>query len=430
MSRLTGLLPASFKGIPFLVRTEVVTEAGRRVILHDYPDSNERYVEDLGKLPPKFSVTAFVSGADFLTRADQLERALQEKGAGDLALPNFGKLRVFAMPYRKDASQVAVGEVRFELSFAAGKAVSGPVRAPVTVETVYSRGDAARAALGDALEEKWDEPLITENVLTAIYDLEQCARSTDALLSSLNNIASVDTINDFIGFNAPSIVRSAAYIKSVFVDKLWQTLSLGLSGGSGFASLIGLTKFGSQLSLLLSDIRSADVSASSSTASTDIPLWPATTASRVTRNNNRLDMINTHRCAALISAYEQAADKTYQTDLELDEYRLALENEHERLMRDDTENRDLVQSLPAVRQAIEAVRLATLSVLDDKEQSVFSLTTIALNAPLGVFTLSYGLYAEDFETSEALVERAAVVRSLNPELPADKLTGDVTVLQS
>lgn len=430
MSRLTGLLPASFKSVAFYVRSEVLTEGGRRIILHDYPNSSERYVEDLGELPPKFTVTAFVTGPSFQNNADRLEKILQEKGAGDLVMPNFGRIKVFALPYRKDASQTSVGEIRFELSFVAGKAISGPIRAPVTVETVYRHGDTARQAIGDAMEEKWTEPSITDNVITAIYDLEECAKSTDKLLSSLNNVADVNAINELIGFNAPSIVRSAVYIKSVFVDRLWQTISVGLSGGSGLASLIGLTSFGNALSLSLSDIRSASVSASSTTASTDVPLWSATTAGRVIRNDNRLTLINTHRVNALICAYEQAADKSYQTDTELDSVRLSLENEHQRLMRVDTENRDLVQSQSAVRRAVEDLRLATLSVMDSKEQSAYSLTTLSLNVPKTAYVLTYDLYAEDFESSDDLNAQTITIRGLNPTQPADKLSGDVTVLQA
>lgn len=429
MTRLKDLLPASFKGIPFYVRSEVVTEAGRRIILHDYPNSSQRYVEDLGKLPPKFNITAFVSGPDFLNLADQLERALQETGSGRLSLPTLGSMTVFAMPYKKDTSQTSVGEIRFDLAFVSGKAISGPSRSPNTVQTVYSKGDTARQAAGDALKNKWIEPKRASNVLTAIFDLTQAAESKRTLLTDVNNVSEIETILDFIGFNGPTIVRSKTDMKSILIDQLWQSTSVGLTGGAGFLTLLGLTAFGSALSLSLADIRSASVTPSTTT-STDIPTWPATTGDRVIRNQNRLTLVNTDRIGALISAYEQAADKTYQTDAELDAARLALETEHQRLMRIDTENRDLIQSQPDVRRAVEDLRLAAIDVLDQKEQSTHTLTSLNLNVPKGAFITAYDLYAEDFQTSEAVTDRAIVVRGLNPTQPADKLYGDVTVLQS
>lgn len=430
MSRLSNLLPASFKGIPFFVRNEIQTEAGRRVILHDYPNSSTRYVEDLGQMPPKFSVTAFVTGPDFLNRSDQLERALQEQGAGKLSMPTFGVVTVFALPYRKDASQTAVGEIRFELSFAAGRAISGPIRAPGTIEKVYKRGDTARNELGNALERKWTEPTETSNVLTAIFDLKQMAKSIESLNTVINNTADINTLLGFMDINAPSIVRDANYLKFQ-VTQLWQTVSLGLSGGAGLTTLLGLTRFGSLLTLSLSDIRSADISGTSTDAmETEIPLWPPTTAGRIIRDDNRLELVNTHRVNALICAYEQAADGSYQTDAELDAARLALENEHERLMRDDTENRDLVQSQAEVRRAVEDLRLAAIDVLDQKDQSTFTLTTMSLNAPLSCFQLAYALYAEQFTESGQVSDQAIILRGLNPLQPSDKMVGEISVLQS
>lgn len=429
MSRLKDLLPARFKGISFFVRSEAITEGGRRIILHDYPNSSQRFVEDLGRLPQKFSITAFVTGPDFLSRSDQLQKALNEPGAGRLSMPTLGAITVFALPYRMDATQAAVGEIRFELSFTTGRSISGPTRAPASVESVFSAGDNARLKIGNALQKKWKAPKETSGVLTAIYDLEKCAKSTDQFLKSLNNAAEWKSTTDFLGFNAPSIIRSALYIRRVFVDNLWRTVSTGLSGGAGLASLLGLTRYGAALSLLLADIKSARSGPEKKT-STTIPTWPKTTANRINRNDNRLTLVNTHRVCALTSAYEQAADKAYQTDGELDFARLALETEHARLMRVDTENRDLVQSQPEVRQAIEEIRLLTLEVLDQKEQSAFVLTSLDVKTPKSAYMLSYELYAESFSSTEAANERAIILRGLNPSLPADKLAGSVMVLQS
>lgn len=430
MSRLTQLLPASFKGISFFVRDEVMTEGGRRVILHDYPNSSQRYVEDLGQLPQKFTVTAFVTGDDFLNRAGQLEKALQEQGPGKLSMPTFGILTVYAMPYRKDASQRDIGEIRFELAFTLGKSISGPSRTSNTQETVYQLGDEARQAVGNALESAWIEPAQSSNALVSQYDLEQATKANESLLTAVDNVSDIETIVNFVKLNGPTIIRTASFLREIFVDGLWQDTSIGLSSGAGLSTLLGLTRFGTKLTLSLAEIRSADIAGTSAEATaTEIPLWPETTGGRVTRNKNRLTLINTARICALISSYEQAAARSYQTDSEIDETRIYLENEHERLMRIDTENRDLIQSESAVRRAVENLRLAALNVLDDKDQSTYTLTEFYLNAPASSFVLSYTLYAEDFTTAEEVNDRAIILRGLNQDQAADKLTGTVTVLQ-
>lgn len=429
MSRLTGLLPASFKSVAFYVRSEVLTEGGRRIVLHDYPNSSERFVEDLGELPPKFTVTAFISGPNFLNLSDQLELKLKEKGAGDLVLPNFGKLKAFALPYRKDASQISVGEIRFELSFVVGKAISGPARAPVTVEKVYSTGDTARDAINNALENKWTEPTKANNALAAQYDLKQITAAVQKLNTSLKNVSSVNKIVDYIDLNTPTIVRDTITLKNAVGD-LWQTVSVGLSNGAGLSDILLLTQFGSALSLSLSDIRSASTSATATSESTNIPLWNETTSARIIRNDNRLALCNHARLSALTIAYEQAADTTYSNDAQLDEVRKTLEEQHQRLMRDDTDDVDFLQSQPAVRFAIEDLRLAALEVLDQKDQTIFDLTTINANVPIPAYVLAYNLYAEEFETSDEITERTTLIRNLNPDQPSDKMVGDLMVLQT
>lgn len=430
MSRLIQLLPASWKGIPFLIRSEMLTEGGRRIVLHDYPNSSERFVEDLGQLPPKFSITAFVTGEDFIDRADQLERALNEPGKGRLSMPTFGVRSLFALPYTKDASQKDVGEIRFELKFVAGRTVSGPSRAPNTPQSVYATGDTAREKIAEALEDLWIEPDTTANVLTAQFDLEQFTDAINQITAVANNIAEITRIVDFIAINSPSIVRSASTLATTFMSELWQTVSVGLSGGAGLSILQDLTKFGSQLSLSLSDIRNATVLTTPSSDSDDIPLWAETTALRLERNQNRLSLINSGRVSALVSAYEQAADTTYNTDQEIEETRLTLENEHQRLMRVDTADKTLVQSQSGVRRAMEDIRLAALSVLDQKEQSAYSLKSITVGSPIGAFILAYDLYAEELTTVEDLNTKGLEVRSLNPGQAADKLIDNITVLQA
>ena len=430
MSRLKQLLPASWKGIPFFIRSEMLTEGGRRIVLHDYPNSSERFVEDLGELPPKFSITAFVTGDDFIDRAGQLERALKEPGKGRLSMPTFGVRSLFALPYRKDASQKDVGEIRFDLEFVSGRAVSGPSKAPKTTQTVYAQGDTARIAIGESLEALWLPPNCTSNVLTAQFDLEQFTDAVSGLSAVVSNVTDLSRITNFIGVNSQSIVRAASDMSTAFIGELWQTVSVGLSSGAGLSFLQDLTRFGSQLSLSLSDIKNASIPETADQNGDSIPLWNPTTAARIERNQNRLTLINSGRVAALVSAYEQAADASYSTDAEIEETRLTLETEHQRLMREDTENGTLVQSQSDVRRAVENIRLSALNVLDQKEQSAYSLTTIENSVSVSAFVLAYDLYAEQLTTSADLTAKGLEIRALNPTQPADKLSNGVTVLQS
>ncbi|MEM7674700.1 MAG: DNA circularization N-terminal domain-containing protein, partial [Myxococcota bacterium] len=124
------LSAASFKGVQFFVRSEEQTDNGRRIVLHEYPNSDTRFVEDLGLVPTKFSVDAFVFGENYQDAQRELESVLNEEGPGQLILPTFGGFEAYALPYTVSAGQTEVGEVKFKLSFALGRPRAGPARGP------------------------------------------------------------------------------------------------------------------------------------------------------------------------------------------------------------------------------------------------------------------------------------------------------------
>src|SRR3989304_6773530 len=104
------LAQASWRGVVFSVRSEDLPSGGRKTALHEFPNSDERFVEDLGEIPQRFTVTAFVHGLDWLERGQALENALRTAGPGRLVLPTFGAWTVWALPYSKTASQTSVGD--------------------------------------------------------------------------------------------------------------------------------------------------------------------------------------------------------------------------------------------------------------------------------------------------------------------------------
>lgn len=402
--RTTGLLQATWRGIPFFVKSEGMTEAGRRIILHDYPNSDKRYVEDLGEIPPKFKVDAFVSGPDFADRASQLERALKESGKGTLTMPTFGSVSLFAMPYRKDASQQSVGEIHFELEFVRGETVSGPVQADSTTETVYTNGDAARVAIGNALEDKWIIPWNYATSLVAQFDLQQVLNSVVPLDTIINNVTKFTQVVGYIQLNIAAAIQSGNGLKVTLVDNLFQTLSEGLDTGFGLTAILDLANFGSYDNC---PVYGAD---------SDDGLWPQTTKSRVDSNTNRLNITNTTRLCALVNVYEIAASKTYGTVEEIEQTRTTIEQRYTQLMRNE------VQSSPTVRQAMKQLRIAALDVMQQKEQTAYRTTTITQNTPTSMFLLGYQLYAN--------TDNTVTLRALNPGKSSCWAEGEMKVLQS
>ena len=54
----------SFRGVPFYWYS-ITTNSGRKVVSHEYPLKNTRFVEDLGLLDLSFSVEATISSNNY-----------------------------------------------------------------------------------------------------------------------------------------------------------------------------------------------------------------------------------------------------------------------------------------------------------------------------------------------------------------------------
>jgi prophage DNA circulation protein len=137
--------PASFRGVSFGVSGDD-KESGRRTVLHEFPQREEVYVEDLGAVATRFTVQAFVLGSDYMERRDALERALSEPGPGTLAHPWYGEITVsqFA-PYKVKHSAQDGGMAVFTLSFALYSRPSSP--AAVVNAHISALDKAGRAGL-------------------------------------------------------------------------------------------------------------------------------------------------------------------------------------------------------------------------------------------------------------------------------------------
>jgi len=77
---------ASFRGAKFFVETNS-RQGGRRVALHEYPNRNTPYAEDMGRAAFKISVQGYCIGPYYLRMKDQLILELEKNGPGTLVLP-------------------------------------------------------------------------------------------------------------------------------------------------------------------------------------------------------------------------------------------------------------------------------------------------------------------------------------------------------
>ena len=92
MSWRDRLLPASFRGVGFWV-DQAKTPVGKKGQLHEYPQRDLPFFENLGQQAKIHDLTAFIVGPDCLEQRDKLLKAL-EQVSGELVHPWLGRLQV------------------------------------------------------------------------------------------------------------------------------------------------------------------------------------------------------------------------------------------------------------------------------------------------------------------------------------------------
>lgn len=441
-ARTNDLLAASFRGVSFFVRSEAQTDGGRKVVLHEYPNSSERFVEDLGKIPPRFSVTAFVSGSDYLNRAKALEGVLEEGGSGRLVMPTLGAFDVYPLQYRKNATQTSVGEISYTLEFAAGNVNNAPILNLFSEESVFSIGDDVRITAEAIFKDAWQEVSDRYGSLVAEYDLTAISDAVDFAFEAATEVEeaiafakSVKQIAD----NVAEVVRNADQIAKNLISTgtdyaigLFQQSSIGVISGKGYDAAVSLFNFGSDLGLQLSSVNrsSTDFYQTVDPDDTrDIPLWPDTTAQRIERNENRLLLVDTTRLNALIIAYEQAASASYDTAEQIDEVVETIENQYELLFNVDGTDSSRILGNNDIARAVENMRIATLQVLTQKQQNTYRTVEVENIGMPSVPVLSSLYYYENIKNTDDLDLAVQTLRTLNSNQSSVSLNNQAVVVQ-
>lgn len=126
MVALAELRAASFRGAGFRVPSDHAEE-GRHSIIHQYPDSPLRYVEDNGYCPPEFTITAVLHGKGLLGQFSALRSALNVPGPGTLHHPYYGTQFCSVIgPWKVKREDRDSGVLELEIKFA----VTGPAVFP------------------------------------------------------------------------------------------------------------------------------------------------------------------------------------------------------------------------------------------------------------------------------------------------------------
>jgi prophage DNA circulation protein len=136
----------SFRGAPFLIE-EAPSTFGRRNQVHEYPQRDTPWTEDLGRAARRWSIECIVIGADYDVARDALIAAMEAKGPGTLIHPYLGTVTAcLETPGTVTDSTSHGGMARFSLAFVE----AGMDTVPASTPDTQAKATAAAAALKTA----------------------------------------------------------------------------------------------------------------------------------------------------------------------------------------------------------------------------------------------------------------------------------------
>lgn len=391
------LQPASFRGVPFLVEFETKT-GGKKIVSHEFVNSDERFVEELGELPPSFTVDAIIHGEDAINERLNLERVLREPGLGELVHPVYGTLQVKSTTYSVTSRQTAIGEFRFSINFESSKENVTAAPAVESRFTVSKQAELARSAVN--------------NVIPQQYSVPDTVSVYDAAKSKVESIYT--TVRDSINTVVAPVEQNIAAFNSVVADGLDKVTSV-IQDGSDLKTALE--------DLYLSAQNVVDLPNKLVSQWQDIIDFgfleddgPTNTVPRAAAENNRV-LLNEHtRVTALVNLYEAYAYTAFSTDEELDKARTIL---NEAFLDDFSSDAGIVVQDPDVRDEVNKLRVITNEVFNQQEQTVWSIVQIEPGKTSMVLTtFRYYNSLDDVDT----------LRNLNPRVNAANFNEEITAL--
>jgi prophage DNA circulation protein len=232
------LLPASFRGISFLI-PQASVPVGMKGPLHEFPQRDTPFFEQMGKQAHVHKMTAWVVGDDCLERRDKLIEALQTPGAGELVHPWLGRLQVKVGECDMAHERTQGGMVTFELTFYPDLPLKSPAaRVNSQQQLVTSSNSLLDSSLG--------------RYQSAMGQVNQARLGLQQLRTRLSGVYGViqqhfapflSTFTSLSGF-AQSLMNSPGSLSSLFTGYFssfsgMNFFSGGGSSGSGSGSLSG-----------------------------------------------------------------------------------------------------------------------------------------------------------------------------------------------
>lgn len=143
---LATLWPGSYKGVPFYYESADMA-GGRGLVIHEFPNRDDPYIEDLGEAPRIFEGAAYLAQEDVDRAGDALDATLASRGAGMLVDPVKGPVMVHCQEFKRRHDLNKLGFLAYSVKFVRAGAPTALISVPLLGRLVIAGGDALAQAV-------------------------------------------------------------------------------------------------------------------------------------------------------------------------------------------------------------------------------------------------------------------------------------------
>ncbi|MBH3405691.1 DNA circularization N-terminal domain-containing protein [Pseudomonas glycinae] len=250
------MLPASFRGISFLI-PQASVPVGMKVQLHEFPQRDEPYAEQMGKQAQVHRLVCWIIGDDCFERRDKFMEAVQTPGAGELVHPWLGRMQVKAGEAELTHDFKQGGMAAFAVTFYPDIPLKFPTAKVNTQQQVVKASDSlldsALARYKSAMA-KVDQARLglarLRNSLSGVYTVIQQQFSTiigaftnltgfvqslmnapDSLSSLFSSYFSEFSVDDYLGDDSGSSYRNSVATATQQTEAVASINTVSDSGG-------------------------------------------------------------------------------------------------------------------------------------------------------------------------------------------------------
>ena len=391
MFNISKLTEARYNNVKFLYQSSSIS-GGRKNVTHEFPNSDKRFVEDLGGLRKVYNIEAIIDNSDNNNHRDAFISALDSKvSLGTLIHPEYGVKKVKPINYTINNDKQQLGITSFSIVF---EEADLPVVGKISSNSNFLSGlrNLAGNNVANKLSSAWEGATkIKENFDTANQIIGDTGRQIGRAASLVAGAG--DGVNDFatsineIVNNTQSLVNSPS-ILAQRLSNSFNALEVAFDNAQDvFDSVTSLIGF-----------------------KNDVATSGSGNTRKSTLSNQRL-INNLVSVNAIAIAYDQAGKVSYGNQDDLNKNITILENAFKNLSGLD---RDTVSELQKIR--IEFQKITNGLSISLPKVSNFTTNKIPLNV------LTYQLYGS--------LDKKEALNNLNNFRDTSEVSGIIKILSN